>query len=261
VAVAMSGAVTAERVIFAERDKRILRRRFAGVMSPERLQAVLDNWEALMDADRPEKEAAVLFADIRGFTHATEVLMHQNRSPEMVRFLNAYLDAMTQAVFLEGGVVYRTFGDGLLILFGVPEPLPDHSLHAVRAAVRMGLASQDLQKLWPLREEALFQMGVGLNDGWMVDAIVGRGRRFDYTVLGDPVNAAARIEGHCKVAMEIPRPPGGQVPETVTILVSDALYQKVRDQVLVDENIPPFEARGKSEALRVVRLLGFKEAI
>ncbi|MBN2147649.1 MAG: adenylate/guanylate cyclase domain-containing protein [Anaerolineales bacterium] len=259
VAVVMGGAVTTERAIFAERDKRLLRQRFAGVMSPERLQAVLDNWEALLNTERPEKEAAVLFADIRGFTHATEALMRQNRSPEMVRFLNAYIDTMAEAVFLEGGVVYRTFGDGLLILFGVPEPLPDHSLRAVRAAVGMALAANDLQATWPLRDEAPFQMGIGINDGPMIDAVVGRGRRFDYTVLGDPVNAASRIEGYCKEAMGIPRPAGGEVPEMVTILISDNLYQKVAPHILADESIPPFEARGKSEALRVVRVLGLKD--
>jgi len=161
----LGGAVVLERVIFAERDKRLLRQRFAGVMSPERLQAVLDNWQALMDTERPEKAAAALFVDIRGFTHASEVLMHQGRSPEMVRFLNAYVDALGEAAFLEGGVIYRTFGDGLLILFGVPEALPGHPLKAVRAAVRMALAAQELQDLWPLRDEACFQMGVGVNEG------------------------------------------------------------------------------------------------
>jgi adenylate cyclase len=260
IAALIGGVMATERMIFAERDKRLLRQRFAGVMSPERLQAVLENWEELLNPERPEKEAAVLFCDIRGFTQTTELLMYQNRSPEMVKFLNAYFDILAKAVFLEGGVIYRTFGDGLLILFGLPEPLSNHSLKAVRAAVRMALATEELQTLWPLADNGRFEMGVGLNDGPMVDAIVGRGRRFDYTVLGDAVNAAARIESHCKVAMEIPRPTGGQVPETITILISDDLYQKVKDYVVVDENIPPFEARGKSEALKVVRLLGLKDS-
>jgi adenylate cyclase len=252
------GLALAERMVFAERDKRRLRRRFAGVMSPERLQAVMDNWEQLLETDRPEKEAAVLFADVRGFTNATETLMRQGRVSEMVRFLSAYLDAMAQAVFAEGGAIYDVVGDGLMILFGLPEPTSDYALRAVRAALRMALATQDLQEVWPLRDQRPMGMGIGLHCGWVVDAIVGRGRRMEYSVVGDPVNTAARIEQHCKEVMRVPRPPGGQVPETVTVLLSAELYEQVREYVLVDENVPPFEARGKAEPLRVVRLLGLR---
>lgn len=258
-ALTVGGTALGERMIFAERDKRRIRQRFAGVMSPERLEAVLDGWETLMEEDRPQKEAAVLFADVRGFTSATESLMRQGRSPEMVRFLSAYLDAMAEAVFAEGGVVYDVVGDGLMILFGVPECFPDYALRAARAAVRMARATVDLQEVWPLRDERPLGMGIGVHCGSVVDAVVGRGRRVEYAVIGDPVNTAARIEAHCKVAMEIPPPPGGEVPDGVTILLSADLYEKVRDHVLVDQSVPPFEARGKSEPLGVVRLLGLRE--
>jgi adenylate cyclase len=241
--VIVGGAALAERMIFAERDKRRLRQRFAGVMSEERLQAVLGNWESLLQAERPQ----------------TEALMRQGRIPEMVGFLTAYLDAMAEAVFAEGGVIYDVVGDGLMILFGVPEFLPDYALRAARGAVRMALATEELQAVWPLRDRRPLRIGIGVHCGPVVDAMVGRGRRVEYSVIGDPVNTAARIESHCKVAMDVPRPPGGQVPETVTILLSADLYALVRERVVVDESVPPFEARGKSEPLRVVRLLGLRE--
>ncbi|MGD1994717.1 MAG: adenylate/guanylate cyclase domain-containing protein [Anaerolineae bacterium] len=259
-AAAVGGTSLAERLIFAERDKRRLRRRFAGVMSPERLEAVLDNWDSLLDHHRPQKEATILFADVRGFTSTTEALMRQGRSPEMVRFLTAYLDAMAEAVFTEGGAIYDVIGDGLMILFGLPEPASDHALRATRAAVRMAQATEELQAIWPLREERPLAMGIGIHCGVVVDAVIGRGRRMEYSVVGDPVNTAARIESHCKVAMEIPRPPGGEVPENVTILLSGDVYEKVREKVVADSGVPPFEARGKSEALQVVRLLGLCES-
>ena len=187
--------------------------------------------------------------------------MRQDRIPEMVGFLTAYLDGMAEAVFAEGGVIYDVVGDGLMILFGVPEHYPDHGLRGVRAAVRMALAAQDLQAAWPLRDERPLAMGIGVHCGSVVDAMVGRGRRVEYAVIGDPVNTAARIESHCKVAMETPRPPGGEVPESVTILISADLHALVRDHVLVDDTVPPFEARGKSEPLRVVRLLGLRDKL
>jgi adenylate cyclase len=255
-AVAVGGTALAERMIFAEREKRMLRRRFAGVMSPERLRAVLGDWEKLLETERPEKQAAVLFADIRGFTSATESMMRQGRIAEMVRFLTAYLDGMAEAVFAEGGVIYDVVGDGLMILFGLPQPFDDYALRAVRAAVRMALATNDLQSVWPLRDQRPLAMGIGLHCGSVVDAVVGRGRRVEYSVIGDPVNTAARIEAHCKVAMEVPRPPGGLIPETVTVLISSELREEVRECVLVDDTVPPFTARGKSEPLRAVRLLG-----
>lgn len=258
--VTVGGSALAERLVFAERDKRRLRRRFAGVMSPERLQTVLDSWDSLLDDRRPQKEATILFADIRGFTSATEALMRQDRTPEMVRFLTAYLDAMAEAVFPEGGVVYDVIGDGLMILFGLPESTPDHELRATRAAIHMARATEELQTVWPLREERPLVLGIGVHSGVVVDAVIGRGRRVEYSVVGDPVNTAARIESHSKVAMEIPRPPGGTVSEHVTILLSADVYDEVRDEVLVDDGVPPFEARGKSEPLQVVRLLGLRES-
>jgi adenylate cyclase len=252
----VGGVALAERMVFAERDKRRIRQRLAGVMSPERLQAVLDNWEALLASERPQKEVAVLFADVRGFTSATETLMRQGRVAEMVRFLSAYLDAMSEAVFAEGGVIYDVVGDGLMILFGVPEPFHDYGWRAAKAAVDMALATKDLQAVWPLRDERPLGMGIGVHCGKVVDAVVGRGRRINYAVVGDPVNTAARIQDHCKAVMTVPCPPGGEVPQTVTILISADLYDRVRGRVLVDESVPPFEARGKSQPLRVVRLLG-----
>jgi len=256
--VVVGGVALAERMVFAEREKRIMRQRFAGVMSPERLQAVMDNWDELRQVERRLKEGAVLFADIRGFTHTTEVLMRQHRSREMVDFLSAYLDTMTEAIFTEGGVIYRMLGDGLLVLFGLPESLDDYALRSVRAAVRMAQAMDSLQAIWPLREEGPFRMGVGINCGPIADAILGHGRRLDYSVFGDAVNTAARIEAHCKVADTIPFTAGNPVSEAATILISEKLYHQVREQVLVDENIPPFEARGKAEEIKVVRLLGFR---
>jgi adenylate cyclase len=254
------GAVSlSERMVLAEREKRLMRQRFAGIMSPERLQAVMENWEALLDPGRHAKEGTVLFADVRNFTRATERLMHAGRSREMVAFLGAYLDHMAAAIFSEGGVIHLVMGDGLLILFGLPEPLPDHALSAVRAAVRMAAATQRLQHLWPLRDESPFGMGIGVHCGLIADAIIGRGRRLDYAVIGDAVNTAARIESHCKASGNVPRSAAGTVPPNVEILISAALYDRVRDRVLVDQSIPPFEARGKSQPLEVVRLLGLVE--
>ncbi len=258
-ALATGATVLVERVALAERERRQLRQRFAGVMSPERLRAVLERWEELLQPQRPTKSATILFSDIRGFTSATESLSAQGRFPEMIDFLSQHMDAMSEAIFAEGGVIHNVMGDGLMVLFGLPEPLPDHAMQAVRAALRMAQAVKELQGRWPLRDVHPFEMGIGLHCGPVLDAVLGRGRRVEYSVIGDAVNTAARIETHCKVVKEIPLPPGAQVPATVTILLSTDLYEQVRERVVVDENIPPFVARGKAEPLHVVRLLGLRK--
>lgn len=262
-ALSVGGAALAERMIFAEQDKRRLRQRFAGMMSPERLQAVMDHWDELRHEARPPKYAAVMFADVRNFTHATETLMRQDRNPAMVRFLNAYLDAMSQVVFQEGGVIYRVIGDGLLIMFGIPEALPDCALHAARCAVGMAQAARQLQEDWPLRDELPLGLGIGVHCGQLVDAIVGSGRRVDYVIIGDAANTAARIEAYCKEAAQIPIPEScslpERIPDSVTILISEDVYQAVRETAWVDDSIPPYQARGKTQPLRVYRLLGFQK--
>jgi adenylate cyclase len=177
----------------------------------------------------------------------------------MVRFLGRYLDEMAAAIYAEGGVVYRMLGDGLLVMFGMPVPIENEALSAVRAAVGMAQAARRLQPEWPLGEDQLFCMGIGIHHGQMIDSVIGEGWRVDYAIIGDPANTAARIEAYCKDAAEIPPPPGKEVPENVTILVSEEIYEQVRPHVLADENIPPFAARGKSEPLSVVRILGLKD--
>lgn len=255
----VGGAAQSERMVFAEQDKRRMRQRFAGMMDAGRLETVMEQWEALRDPQRPSRQASVMFADIRGFTHASESLLRQGRSAEMIAFLSEYLDAMQEAIFAEGGVIYRMFGDGLLVMFGMPASLPDHEHCAVRAALGMAHASQRLQTAWPLKDEGPFQMGIGIHSGPLVDALVGRGRRMDYAIIGDAANTASRIESHCKAVMDLPRHSPGKIPETVTILVSMQIYQSVQAQAIADLDLPPFTASGKTEPLRVARITGWVE--
>ena len=104
----------------------------------------------------------------------------------------------------------RVFGDGLLVMFGMPETLPDYALHAVRAAVRMALASEQLQALWPLRSEEALEMGMGLHCGQMIDAIVGSGKR-SHSLARAPTGRAIRI------VQAKPRPPSAKHPRVQVV--------------------------------------------
>jgi len=249
-----------ERVLIEEREKRRLRDRFESFMAPERLAAVLDHWEELMAEERPEVPATVLFSDIRGFTPATEMLTRQRRGGEVIRFLNRYTDAMLETVFAEQGVLDKMMGDGLLVLFGVPQPSPEHALQAVRAALRMAALVPELNKIWPLRDQRPLRVGIGIHSGLLMDGIVGRGRRVEYTVIGDAVNTAARVEDYTKtvLARDIERA-GDDGQPNATVLITQDTYELVKDCVQVDPDVPPLQAKGKAEPILVYRVLGLRD--
>jgi adenylate cyclase len=246
-----------ERVLIEEREKRRIRARFQSFMAPERLSAVLSRWEELVAEERPEIKATVLFSDIRGFTSATETLTRQGRSGEVIRFLNRYTDAMTEAIFAERGVLDKMLGDGLLVLFGAPDPTPDHALQGVRAALRMADLLPELNDTWPLRDQRPLRVGIGVHSGSLMDGIVGRGRRVEYTVIGDAVNTASRVEAYTKevLAHRLAQVGDDGQPQA-TILITEDTYAQVRDQVQVDPDIPPCHAKGKAEPIPVFRVLG-----
>jgi len=259
VAITVVGGLV-ERVLIEEWEKRRIRDRFQSFMAPKRLAAVLDRWEGLVAEDRPEITATVLFSDIRGFTSATETLTRQGRSGEVIRFLNRYTDAMVEAVFAEQGVLDKILGDGLLVLFGAPEPSPDHALLAVRAALRMAALLPELNAIWPLRDQRPLRIGIGVHSGSLMDGIVGRGRRVEYTVIGDAVNTASRVEDYTKevLARRIERE-GDDGQPGATILITQATYEQVKDRVQVDPDIPPLQAKGKAERIPVYRALGLSD--
>jgi adenylate cyclase len=249
-----------ERVLVEEREKRRIRDRFESFMAPERLAVVLDHWGELVADDRPEVEATVLFSDIRGFTSATETLTRQGRGREVIQFLNRYTDVMVEAIFAEQGVLDKMLGDGLLVLFGVPEPSPDHALLAVRAALRMAALIPELNGIWPLRDQRPLRIGIGIHSGPLMDGVVGRGRRVEYTVIGDAVNTASRVEDYTKqvLARRIERE-GDDGQPGATILISQATYEQVRDDVQVDPDVPSLHAKGIAEPIRVYHLLGLSK--
>ena len=249
-----------ERVLIEEQEKRRIRDRFQSFMAPERLAVILDHWEELVSEDRPEVVATVLFSDIRRFTSATETLTRQGRGGKMLQFLNHYTDAMVEAIFAEQGVLDKMMGDGLLVLFGVPEPSPDHALLAVRAALRMGALIPELNAIWPLRDQRPLRIGIGIHSGPLMDGVVGRGRRVEYTVIGDAVNTASRVEGYTKnvLARRIEQEGDDGQPGAI-ILITQDVYEQVRDYVQVDPDVSPLQAKGKAEPIRIYRVVGLSE--
>ncbi|HEX2033539.1 MAG TPA: adenylate/guanylate cyclase domain-containing protein [Chloroflexota bacterium] len=182
------------RVVFEQAEQRETRRAMGKYLSPSVMTEVLDDPTALHLGGQ-KREMTVLFADIRGFTSLSE-----RTDPELlVHFLNEYLTAMTDLVFANRGVLDKYTGDGIMAFWGSPQDQPDHAELACRTAYEMRKRLQELHQRWLTVGWPALDIGVGLNTGAMTVGNVGSKMRFDYTVIGDAVNLAARLEALNKV--------------------------------------------------------------
>jgi len=170
-------------------ERRRLRSAFAHYLAPAIIDELMQNPAALA-LGGARRETTLLFSDIRGFTTLSESL-----APEaLTALLNAYLTPMTRAVLAERGFVDKYIGDAIMAVFGAPAPTTDHSVRALSAALAMHRVLLDLRRT--LRAD--LDCGVGLNTGEVVAGNMGSSERFDYTVIGDAVNLASRLEGLTK---------------------------------------------------------------
>ncbi|WP_151704411.1 adenylate/guanylate cyclase domain-containing protein [Nitrincola alkalilacustris] len=176
------------------RQKRFIRNAFQHYLSPGVIEQLVNQPDRLrLGGER--KMLSIFFSDLEGFTSISEKL----EPDQLTELLNDYLSAMTEIIQEEGGTVDKYEGDAIIAFWNAPMDLPNHALHAARAAVR---CQQKLDELRPRYSEwtghELF-MRIGLHTGQAVVGNLGSKTRFDYTMLGDAVNLAARLEGVNKV--------------------------------------------------------------
>ncbi len=184
--------VTVFRFFTEERDKRQLRRAFQLYLNPEVMEEMLGQPEKLQLGGE-EKEISVLFSDIRGFTSISEKLT----PAKLVHLMNEYLTPMTDIVFARSGTLDKYIGDALMAFFGAPVHNPRNALEASEAALDMMSALARLKETWRIEQPDLpdIDIGIGINSGPMVVGNMGSSQRFNYTVMGDNVNLASRLEG------------------------------------------------------------------
>lgn len=138
--------------------------------------------------------ATILFSDIRGFTQFSE-----NHEPhEIVEWLNTYFEEMATSVREHGGIVNKYVGDAILAVFNAPLPLADHAQAAVDCALDMLARLEKLNLKFRERQSAEINIGIGIHTGKVIAGNIGSSERQEYTVIGDTVNTASRIEGLCK---------------------------------------------------------------
>jgi adenylate cyclase len=205
-------------------EREQLREAFGAFVDPAVTERVLAEGT---DLRGEELEASVLFLDVRGFTEFAERAAPQ----EVVACLNELYEAVVPVIERHGGHANKFVGDGLLAVFGAPERHADHATRALAAAcdiaqlVREGVAGE-------------LRVGLGVNSGRVVVGTIGGGGRRDFTVVGDPVNTAARVEAATRLTGD-------------DILITESTLRALGSSADDFEERPAVPLRGKTATVRL----------
>jgi adenylate cyclase len=217
-------------------DKLMIQKSFGRYVSPEVLDMILthpeDSW-----LKGTRNEATILFTDVREFSAYSET----RKPEELVERLNEYFAIATQAILAQGGYVDKFIGDAVLGVFGVPVPHADHAERAVKATVAMQKEFQ--REAEENKNPLLSRIGIGISSGIVVSGTLGSQVKMEYTVIGDSVNMASRIN-HLAGPGEI--------------VISKNVYELTKDLVSV-EPLPLQSIKGKAEKVEVFKVLDLKE--
>jgi len=230
----ISAGLTKRRLHELERER--LRGVFARFVPEHVVEDVLERTDDDLRLGGSRDVGTVMFADLRSFTAFSESTAPQR----VIELLNEYFGEMIDAIFDQGGTLVGYRGDGLLAVFGAPIPLDDHADRAVAASREMLGVRLPRFNRW-LGEHGLgdgFAMGIGLNSGQFMSGNVGSTRQLAYTVHGDTVNTAARLEAMTKSA---------GVPLLLAESTCEALKEPPVDLAFVGE----FDVRGKESTVRL----------
>jgi adenylate cyclase len=208
-------------------EREALREAFGSYVDPEVAERVLEEGELI---EAQERDVTVMFVDIRDFTSLAE----RSSPDEIVALLTDFFELVVPLVKRHRGHANKFLGDGVLAVFGAPERVPDHAIRAVQAAADIVEAVED-------RLGDDLRIGVGINSGTVVVGSVGGGGRLEFTVVGDPVNVAARVETATRDTGD-------------AVLLTEATRRLLPDPEAVTDPRGEVPFKGKSEPVPVYSL-------
>ncbi len=226
-----------------EQNERLetLSAKLAKYLSPQ-LYRSLFSGEKSVEVAAQRKKLTIFFSDIAGFTETTDLL----ESEELTSLLNQYLREMSSIALEYGATIDKFIGDAIMLFFGDPETrgAREDALSCVKMAIAMQQRMRDLQAEWRERgQEHVFQLRIGINTGYCTVGNFGSDDRVDYTVIGNEVNLASRLQTHADL--------GG-------ILLAHETYSLVKDSVLMEET-GTITVKGFSKPVRTHRVVGLRD--
>ncbi len=229
------------RYLFEEKDKRQIRKIFSHYVSSSVVDMMLKNPEKVkLGGER--KICTALFSDIAGFTTLSEQLDPE----ELVTLLNEYLTEMTRLIIQNQGMLDKYEGDAIMAIFGAPIEIPEHPELACRSALLMQQRLSELRSAWKNRGKPPLHARIGINTGEMVVGNMGSETRFDYTVIGDSVNLASRLEGANKLY-------------GTEIMIGEQTYESIKDK-FITRPLDLLRVKGKKKPVKAYELIAFKDA-
>jgi adenylate cyclase len=252
----VSASLMTAYMSYREKEERgILMRIFSKHVSPSVAEELWLQRDQFMGHGRllsQKVTATILFTDIKGFTSISEKIEPQ----ALMGWLNEYMEVMTGIVIARGGVVNKYIGDAVMALFGVPiarqsrDEVQQDAISAVTCALDMGKSLADLNRRW--RESGLptVEMRVGIFTGPVVSGCVGSSERMEYTVIGDTVNVASRLESFAKDEVDY--------EGVCRIIIGDSTQELIRERFVTRE-IGEFALKGKEDAVSIYLVQGSVE--
>jgi len=235
-------AITAYRYLTEARQKRFITDAFSTYMAPSVVDQLIKSPEKLVLGGE-KRVITAFFSDVQGFTSISE-----NLTPhELVELLNEFLTEMTDIILAHEGTVDKFEGDAIIAFFGAPNPLPNQAEVASRSCIEMQKRLAELRAKWKTEGRPELKMRIGMCTGPAVVGNMGSKSRMDYTMMGDTVNTAARLEGVNKVY-------------GCFTMVSDSTFTKVGNGI-VGREIDSINVVGKTEPVTIYEVVGYPEDI
>jgi adenylate cyclase len=184
----------------------------------------------------------VLFADLQDFSTLAEYMAPN----DLLSQLSVYFEAVSRAIAEEHGTVDKFIGDGIMAFWGAPAHRPDHVLRGCRGALRATRRMQDLNDEWSAEGRPRLNLRIGLHCAEVLVGNVGSSERLSYTVMGDGVNVAARLEGTNKIF-------------GTTICISDSMVEAAGDEIMA-RPIKRVQVKGRKHAFMIFELMGVRNS-